>query len=232
LNQAAGVQYNRQEFYMKRFSIVTFIIFTIALTTQFCNAGIKADWSPLEIGIFPPVQIFSNNTDIVFLRLSALYTVNKAAYGFDFGVVNRAEDSIGLQAAVANINRDTQGGIGVGIINNAGGSAYGLQIGMFNNTGSRKVLAPCSTASGMQLGWLNISKSIFSGIQLGLVNLSSAVFNGVQIGFVNSDRDHNNFDKVLGYKDKVDQKHDWCVQIGFLNFNEDGFLPIFPIINF
>jgi hypothetical protein len=218
---------------MKKFSIISLIILSVVLGGQICQAGaIDADWSPFEFGIFTPVQIFDDESNICFLRISAFYTKSKAAYGFDFGIINNSIDAAGLQIALANICQDSQIGLGIGVINFARKSAYGCQIGAFNKSGSGKILAEYDSGAGVQIGWTNISKSLFSGVQIGIANISTAAFSGLQIGFVNSDRDHNSFDKVLGYKDKTDHKKDTCVQIGFLNFNEDGFLPICPIINF
>jgi hypothetical protein len=219
---------------MKKISIVSLIILSIVFGSQFCRGGAinNEAWSPFEFGIFTPVQIFDEETNICFLRISAFYTQSKDVYGFDFGVVNESTDNMGLQIAAVNICHDSQIGLGIGVINFSRKSIYGCQIGAYNKSGSGKVLDEYDHAGGAQIGWTNISKSIFSGVQIGVANLSTAAFHGLQLGFVNSDRDHNSFDKVLTHKDKTDHKKDVCVQIGFLNFNEDGFLPIFPIINF
>ncbi|MCF6174580.1 MAG: hypothetical protein L3J71_02310 [Victivallaceae bacterium] len=218
---------------MKRFFIVSLIILSVIFGGQLCRAGaIDAEWSPFEFGIFTPVQIFDEESNICFLRLSAFYTKNRAAYGFDFGFINDSTDSAGLQIAVLNLCRDSQMGLGIGLINFSMKSIYGCQIGAFNKSGTGKILDEYDNAGGVQIGWVNLSKSIFSGVQIGIANLSTAKFSGLQLGFVNSDRDHNSFDKVLDYKDKADHTDDVCVQIGLLNFNEDGFLPISPFINF
>jgi len=218
---------------MKKFAVVSLIIMSFVWSSALCYAGaIDADWSPLEIGIFTPVQLFDEDSDIYFLRLSTCYTRNKAAYGFDFGLVNDDSNNGGLQIAVAGIHRDTQMGLGIGLINVTMKNLYGCQIGMFNKAGSRRIMENYDQAGGLQIGWVNLTKAIFDGVQIGIANLSTARFSGLQIGFINSDRDHNNFDKVLNYDDKTIKSDDVCIQIGLLNFNEDGFLPIFPIINF
>ncbi len=218
---------------MKKFSIVSLIILSVVLGGQLCHAGaIDAEWTPFEFGIFTPVQIFDEESNICFLRISAFYTKSQDVYGFDFGFINDSIDNMGLQIAVVNFCHDSQVGLGIGLVNFSMKSIYGCQIGAFNNSGAGKVLEEYDSAGGVQIGWTNLSKAIFSGVQIGIANLSTAKFNGLQIGFVNSDRDHNNFDKVLNYKDKTADENDTCVQIGFLNFNENGFLPIFPIINF
>lgn len=218
---------------MKKFSIVSLVILSVLFSGQLCRAGaIDADWSPFEFGIYPPVQLFEEDSDICFLRISAFYTKNQSAYGFDFGIINNSNDAAGLQIALANICQNNQIGLGIGVVNFAKKSVYGWQIGLFNNSGSGQVLKEYDGSGGVQIGWTNLTKSIFSGVQIGIANLSTAKFSGLQLGFVNSDRDHNSFDQILTYKDKTDHKKDLCVQIGLLNFNEDGFLPIFPIINF
>ena len=137
-----------------------------------------------------------------------------------------------------NLCRDSQVGLGIGLVNFSMKSMYGCQIGAFNNSGARKNLEEHDNAGGVQIGWTNLSKSIFSGVQIGIANLSTAKFSGLQLGFVNSDRIQSSFDKELEGKgkgkgkDEDKHKKNSCVQIGFLNFNEDGFLPICPIINF
>jgi len=93
-------------------------------------------------------------------------------------------------------------GMQMGIINGAG-ITRGLQTGIVN--GALKV-------SGLQIGILNNSKKISYGLQCaGILNVSEKIY-GCQIAPFNV--------------------ADSGFQLGLLNFNENGFLPIFPLINF
>lgn len=99
------------------------------------------------------------------------------------------------------------------------GSLKGLELGVFSC---------CDMVSGVQFGLISCLSKNLSGVQLGFFHNYSTKFEGLQLGFVNR-ADEQPSGLQLGFLNF--SKKDG-VQIGFLNFKKDGFLPIFPIINF
>jgi hypothetical protein len=221
---------------MKKFFLSSLVLLAVVLWGQGAQAGmIKAKGSAFELGFVPPVQLFCEDTTIYGMRISLLYTKNKAVYGIDLGVGNASEDSIGFQAAIWNHCLETQGGWGIGVVNCAERDMYGVQCGAFNQVGLKgddEILDTNGTAKGAQFGWVNLSQSRFSGFQLGIINLSDSVFNGLQLGLFNCDKDPNYFVSLLDGKPKEDKSKDTCIQIGIINFNEKGYLPVSLFINF
>ena len=68
---------------------------------------------------------------------------------------------------------------------------------------------------GFQPGFINVTGEL-TGFQMGFVNVAKEECLGFQMGCVN-------YSKSSG---------DGCFQLGALNFIKDGWLPVFPIINF
>ena len=99
------------------------------------------------------------------------------------------------------------------------GSLKGLELGVFSC---------CDMVSGVQFGLISCLSKNLSGVQLGFFHNYSTKFEGLQLGFVNR-ADEQPSGLQLGFLNF--SKKDG-VQIGFLNFKKDGFLPIFPFINF
>jgi hypothetical protein len=98
-------------------------------------------------------------------------------------------------------------------------------------------------SKGLQWSAVNIAEADFKGLQIGwLVNYNAGSFEGVQFGFVNHT---NNGDGLqVGFVNYAQKYHG--LQIGFVNYaqkyhglqiglvniiSQDGFLPVFPIVN-
>jgi len=112
---------------------------------------------------------------------------------------------VGIDAGLFN-DTDSLTGIGVGLCNMTRGNAAGGQLG----AGCNHVEADFA---GLQAGAVNQVGGELAGLQIGLVNDAEAGA-GLQIGFL------NHAGSLRG------------VQFGLLNWNENGFLPFFPIVNF
>ncbi len=199
------------------------------------SGAIKTKWSPIQFGIIPPAQFCHEAVAIYGLRVSLIYAENHESCGLDTGVFNASDNTTGIQASLWNMVRDSQIGIGMGVANTAGKNMYGLQLGIFNQTGLKvdeEILNTHGSGNGAQIGWLNLSQAAFKGLQLGIINLSDSLFHGIQIGLINSDKDPEYFAEFLSGNKKPYDGRDSGLQIGVLNFNENGFLPIFPLINF
>ncbi|MFA7230339.1 MAG: hypothetical protein WC071_03630 [Victivallaceae bacterium] len=221
---------------MNRFFKFTGVCLAVIFGTSLCNAGaINAKSSAFEIGFGAPVQLCKESTTIYGMRISLGYLESRAVYGLDLGLLNRSEESIGFQACLLSASDDTQIGFAVSGVNVADQFFYGVQSGLFNQAGQKgdDPLYDRGNAAGCQLGWINLSQTVFSGCQLGVVNLSDTYFDGLQLGFINSDKDPDKivYDVVNNTQTERNGK-DSCLQIGFINFNEKGFLPVTIGFNF
>ena len=148
----------------------------------------------LAVGIFPPVQIGSEDASVLGVRLSLPYAkhagvigidagvVNDAGYlaGVQIGLVNLAEEFHGLQLGVFNRSDCVLGGAQIGLVNWTDHGVDGVQAGLFNM---------CADLCGVQIGLFN-SASTFEGVQIGLIN-SSGGFEGLQLGGVNIESSAN-----------------------------------------
>ena len=176
-------------------------------------------WTPFQWGVFPPVQLLGINTPVYGWRLSTVYSDNKVMRGLDTGVFTGADEAIGCQIAAANFVTDYACGLQLGVANANGRNTTGAQLGLVNIGGNEDMTIEGKT-KGTQMGYINISNSIFSGFQLAAVNVSNWTFYGLQLGLINCNDDEGAPTKKP------------CVQIGVMNFNTSGFLPFFPLINF
>lgn len=96
-----------------------------------------------------------------------------------------------------------------------------LDLGLISHTTS-------GLSKGLQWSVVNIAEADFKGAQFASVNYNAGSFEGVQFGFVNHT---NNGDGLqLGFVNYAQKMHG--IQIGFVNIiSQDGFLPVFPIVN-
>ena len=148
----------------------------------------------LAVGIFPPVQIGSEDASVLGVRLSLPYAKHAGVIGIDAGVVNDvgylagvqiglvnlAEEFHGLQLGVFNRSDCVLGGAQIGLVNWTDHGVDGVQAGLFNM---------CADLCGVQIGLFN-SASTFEGVQIGLIN-SSGGFEGLQLGGVNIESSAN-----------------------------------------
>jgi hypothetical protein len=182
--------------------------------------------SPIELSLWKNIQLFDQDTPIVGARLGVT-SVNKETHGIDIGLLATITDQgsginvaylvksdhhTGLQIAMASHTLRTDG-ILIAWLGNPLVSweerpretmVNGAQVGLF---GSRT-----NELNGVQLSMIaNVANDV-DGLQVALANKAKRVGLGSQVGLVNiADRG---------------------LQIGLLNFNKNGFLPFFPLINF
>jgi hypothetical protein len=113
-------------------------------------------WTPVQVALWTPAQIFSENTDVYGFRLNFLYGKNQNVSGIDFG---------GYNAVVAD-----QNGVQFGLFNFSG-NAQGVDVGLMNYT---KELA------GIQIGAINYSEADVRGLQTGIILNNSGPVRGIQ----------------------------------------------------
>jgi hypothetical protein len=96
-----------------------------------------------------------------------------------------------------------------------------LDLGLVNHT-------TAGVSKGLQWGMVNIAEADFKGLQLATVNYNAGSFEGVQWGFVNHTANGDGLQ--LGFVNYAQKIHG--LQIGLVNIiSQDGFLPVFPIVN-
>jgi len=100
--------------------------------------------------------------------------------------------------------RNETRGLKLGIPFTAGLAVYGVDLGIFG--------ALSDEVDGVQLGFFTTLSEEVNGVQIALVNIANTIA-GLQLGVVNV-------------------ADDQAFQIGLLNYIEDGWLPLFPFINF
>lgn len=89
----------------------------------------------------------------------------------------------------------------------------GVMVGVFTNplSGLFGMDGNVTTSNGVQLGLINGGNHV-NGVQTGIWNMANQI-GGLQLGLINSSRTGG-------------------MQFGLLNFKTDGFLPVFPLVNF
>ncbi len=122
---------------------------------------VNSSWSPFQLSIFSPLQIFSQETSIYGLRLNFLYGRNDRIYGLDFGFFNHTSETKGIS---------------VGAFNKIENGAAGLQIGLYNDV--------MEDFYGLQIGVGQYNRKFFYGFSMAAIAITGEDVNGMQIGFL------------------------------------------------
>jgi hypothetical protein len=147
-----------------------------------------------------------DDPDVNGLRFSVIHGENRSVRGFDFGMIAYSTTgSLEGFSWIMGVHRITgnMSGFASSIINLHGGTDIGVNAGVFNHVNNVK--------HGANVAFVNLTDH-YAMVDVGGINMSDGAV--VQVGFMNMTK------KLRG------------VQIGFLNFAENGFLPVFPFINF
>jgi hypothetical protein len=135
--------------------------------------------SPVQMGIWDPVQIFDRDYSIIGIRLNPFRGTNRSVMGADLGIWNQVEDeSWGLQLGLVNQTGKLNGSASADTP--AKGRLVGLQIGYVNGA---------DTVWGPQLGLANLVRQKLIGLQLGVVNGQKEVA-GIAVGLLNAGTGH------------------------------------------
>ncbi len=229
-----------------------FIVFLIAALVgiTFCRAaketrlirGLEDDDTEIEkfswfgIGFFSPAQLPDEETEIKVFRFSTIYTYNKAVNGLDLGLICYSGNANGFQAAWSNHTSGIMNGLTIGLFNIAEVEMNGMQLGIYNRGGSDSednIASKSASSVGTQWGWANCADAVFTGFQFGITNVSTTLFKGLQIGGVNiAQEPDKKFEEFQSKKFKKNKGKNSCLQIGLVNFNPNGFLPVTLLVNF
>ncbi len=139
------------------------------LMGSFAAMAADSDNSPLELALFPPLQLPGTEFGVKGLRVS-IVGLNREVRGLDLAILGNITNVTFKGTAIAglfNYNRASSTIIGLqvaGIANiNAGqNDVYGVQLAGFNSAGN---------VHGLQIGLLNICNQLH-GIQIGLFNIN------------------------------------------------------------
>jgi len=141
------------------------------------------------------------------VRISLLNGDNQSTRGVDFGILSLSETSRASGAAfIAGVHRvkhQMSSGAAFSLVNYHEGRDSGLN-GAFVNVVH-------DTSGAVNLGFVTYADGP-TLVDVGGINISQG--STVQVGFLNMTRRLKSF------------------QFGFLNFADNGFLPVFPVFNF
>jgi hypothetical protein len=219
---------------MKLFRNSLFVVFM----SFFAFSAYATEWTPFQLSLVKPVQLFPEETKVEGLRINLLYGVNKEVAGLDYGVINRTTGTTqGVQLGAfpfggINITENLYGmqfgGI-LGGVNIAGEDVEGLQIsgifGGINKAGNLKGVQVAGAIGGINMAenvsgvqiagiylGINLAKNM-SGVQVGTIYNQAQIMEGVQLGLVNV------CNKMHG------------IQLGLVNIITESSVPFFPVIN-
>jgi hypothetical protein len=141
------------------------------------------------------------------MRLSFIWGKNRSTNGFDLGILSVSETSdfsgLALVGGVSRVTGRMDSGVAFSLVNYHSGSDSGVN-GAFINLVN-------DTQDAFNTGFVTIASGTTS-VDVGGVNVSKA--STAQIGFINV------------------TKHIKSFQLGFINMADNGFLPVFPFVNF
>ena len=143
----------------KNCSLFGVVILTLILVAQ----PVLAQQSPIQLSLFSPIQIVSEENAVSGIRLSLLYGRNSYVSGLDWGLVSHSTSDMskGVQFGVVGLVDADFTGWQNTVVNITKGNFEGFQWGVVNYAGH---------ASGFQLGLVNYALSM-RGLQIGLVNI-------------------------------------------------------------
>lgn len=145
------------------------IFLAIGLMGSISAVAADSDNTPLEVALFPPLQLPSTAFGVTGLRLSVV-GLNREVRGIDLALLGNLTNVEFKGIAISGLFNWNRGGVSViGLqlaalanINSGHSEIYGLQIAGFNNAG---------TVYGLQLGLVNIANELH-GLQIGLFNVN------------------------------------------------------------
>lgn len=140
------------------------------LLSSFPAAAVEK-FSPIGIGLFPPLQFPDTDYGVTGIRVS-LIGVNRSASGLDLALLGNVTKQSFKGVAIAGlfnynmIAADITGLqiAGLANINGTGSTLYGVQIGAFNSV---------TNVYGLQIGLINVTKNL-TGVQIGLLNFNES----------------------------------------------------------
>lgn len=145
------------------------ILVTAAMMYSAPSLAEQSDNTPIELALFPPLQLPGTEFGVKGIRLSVVGS-NRELRGIDLGVIGNLTNVQFKGLAIAGLfNHNSGGATIVGLqlaalanINSGPSDVYGLQIAAFNSA---------VNVYGLQLGLINVATQLH-GVQIGLVNIN------------------------------------------------------------
>ena len=141
------------------------------------------------------------------VRFSVLHGQNQGQHGFDLGLLSMSETTnfsgLALILGINRVTREMSGGAAFSLVNWHSSRDTGMNVAFINVLNN--------TDEAFNLGFVTVADGE-TAVDLGGFNMSKR--STAQIGFVNVT------DRIKAF------------QFGFLNIAKNGFLPVFPIVNF
>ena len=146
---------------MKKKNFLLIWIMLLGLFISFTS--LQAQEKPIQIALFAPIQIFSEETSIKGVRFNLLYGKNASITGLDFGLINHTTSklSMGVQFGFLGLVDSDFIGWQDNHVNITKGNFEGLQTGIINYA---------NNMNGVQFGFINYAVNM-NGIQIGLANI-------------------------------------------------------------
>ena len=167
--------------FMNSFRLILFFTILSFFSTNLHSQSTYDKNKNVQFSLFAPLQVLEEDEDLYGIRFTALYGVNAAVVGFDFGVWSVTNGyQYGVQANVltAYHAQDADGFSFAGIVNYTHKSSTGCIIGGFYNEIGHKI-------TGFQTGLFCARATQVSGVQLSLFNYCEKL-NGLQLGLINN----------------------------------------------
>lgn len=208
--------------------------------------------TPIEINLVSPLGLPWAERNVYGVRANILYGQSLDTFGLDFGLVgaNRG-NCYGLQlncfnfidgffrgveiAPIGSFTTKITYGLQIaGIVNWGLDDGAGVELGCFNFSGAYTGIQAglinwdAGLNTGLALGAINVGTADFEGGAVGLVNYCKGNLGGCQIGVFNMVFGHSNGLQVGLFNASDDHAG---AQIGLLNLNANGALPIMAVIN-
>jgi len=149
-----------------------------ALATIGVSFGsVAAQEKPIQLSVFPPIQITAEDQSVSAIRLSLLFGRNANVTGLDWSFIanHTTGDQLGVQFGLGALVEGDFTGWQANAVNLTRGEMHGLQTGFVN---------VASTGRGVQWAGVNYAKQNYRGLQVAIVNYAQSL-NGVQVGLIN-----------------------------------------------
>jgi hypothetical protein len=145
--------------FRKNCSLIGLLFSVFVLVTQ----PVVAQPKPIQLSLFPPIQLVPEGNAISGIRLNLPYGRNTSVTGLDWGLVGHSTSGVskGVQIGLVGLVDADFTGWQSNFANFTKGKFEGFQWGFVNYAGH---------ASGFQLGFVNYAVSM-KGLQIGLVNI-------------------------------------------------------------
>ena len=102
------------------------------------DSAAAQDGAPIQLSVFPPIQLTGESESVRGVRLSLLFGRNENVTGLDWSFIanHTTGDQKGLQLGLGALVEGDFTGLQWNAVNVTQGEMYGVQLGLVNVTGS------------------------------------------------------------------------------------------------